>query len=63
MERSGVSTADVQVWCADWEEAVTGCSNLRGLGWLKYADSLVRLLNRYHAVMWLAEKESMNGQQ
>lgn len=58
MERAQVSDLDIQVWCADWEEAVTGCSSRKGLGWLVYADSLGRLINRYHVAMSEMEPRS-----
>jgi hypothetical protein len=51
MERAGVGDLDIEVWCTDWEDAVTGCSTRKGLGWLIYADSLTRLIYRYRTAM------------
>ncbi len=48
MERAGVPGPQVAQWCADWEDAVSGCTNMKALGWLRYADSLTRLIGRYH---------------
>lgn len=60
LERAKVSDVSVTLWCSDWEDAVSGCSSQRGLGWLKYSDSLVRLVNRY--VEMLADREPNDGQ-
>jgi hypothetical protein len=61
MERQGVYDSDIAVWCQDWEEAVTGCSEMKELGWLKYADSLTRLINRQRNLIVGVVPVQMNG--
>lgn len=60
MERVDVPSSIVQTWCTDWEEALTNCANMKGLGWVGYADSLIRLINRYH--LHMSEMEPISGQ-